>query len=114
MVPILLIPAPTLDVVEAGEHRVGVVALGPVGVLGSRQQRLGIVRGPGERLGEDVEVHRVVLGLLRVVAEAEVDQERLVPLSVPAADPDVSRRRVSVDEAGVVDASEPSAHVCNA
>jgi len=92
-----------------------------VGGFGGVHQFVGVVGRAGERLGEHVQVHRVVLDVVGVVSQSEVDEvcpasgggrPGVVPIAcLRAADPDVARRGVAVDEAGLVDGREVPGHV---
>src|SRR6056297_1195293 len=83
----LLVPATAFDFSQLIEHRL--VAAGPVGLDHRRSELVDVVVDAGQTAEQDVQIHRVVFGVVAVVAESEIDQKR------PVADADVPRRRIA-------------------
>jgi hypothetical protein len=109
-----LVPTTRFDVAQTLEHR-RVTGL-PVRLLGPTDELFGSRLGAGETLSEHLQVHRVVLGVLTVVAESEVDQKDgglVDPCRVRhvGTDPDVPGRGVAVDESGPVEAGQISGYL---
>src|SRR3989338_1151097 len=77
----LLVSSPALDERQALEHRAGLLqSCLPIGRNRRAEEILRERRMPGcQRPPQEVQVHRLVLGLRRVVSQAEVDEVQPLP-----------------------------------